>query len=262
MRAHWRIGKLFPLDRQATILAWIVPPKYRYPAALRVCRLRGLLRGFTGGNARLTEAFLLDLWLRKLTTFGAFPIPTRLIEAKVLGCIRAGEPVLFCSTHLPLYDIPLRVIIELGYDPWIVADRGNIIQNAGMIVPGLEQTAKTIPANLWSLTRLRTVLRSGGVAAYLADAEVGSPLSRAPMSVAASTGARIVFYRATRLPDGVIEVSFLEPPFANPRDDLEIAANLDALRRENNRIYAELGLPGVIPSVSHPVSARGQRRIS
>jgi hypothetical protein len=237
------LGSLIALRRRARIVALLVPKRYWYRTAVGVSRLHARLTGVAGGNRALTEAILLDNWLQELTFSGSYPIPWR--AAKIDGLKREDSTrgVLYCWTHLPLFSMPLHASIEMGYPtPLIVADPGNIFGEGEFMVPGQTKRAKAIPASLHVLMRVRTILNEGGAVAYLADAELGGPISSNILRIAAQTGSRLVFQWAERQPNGVIDIYFIDPPRPRNESEEDIELNLEFLRVENRRILSSLGL--------------------
>jgi hypothetical protein len=197
-----------------------------------------------GGNRPLTEAIVLDSWLRELTFSGAYPIPWRPVN---LDGIDRGDKrgVLYCWTHLPLFSIPMYAWMEMGYEPpLVVADPGNICGENEFMVPGKTQRARAIVANLHVLMKIRTVLHEGGSVACLADAELGGRVTSNVLRIAGQTGARVVFQWAERQADGTMDIYFINPPRPLNESEEDIEVNLEFLRVENRRILDSLGLEG------------------
>jgi hypothetical protein len=238
-----KIGRWITLRRQARIVALLLPARHWYRAAIHASRLHARLTATLGGGDRmLTEAVLLDNWLQELTFSGEYPIPWRAVEKEVLNRIDPGRGVLYCWTHLPLFDMALRAFIEMGYQtPLIVADPGRIFGDNELVVPGLAKRCRTIPVSPYVLTKLRTVLRRGGSVACLADPVLGGPISANILRLAGRVGARVVFFWAERRPDGVIDVYFIEAPRPYCESEEDIEVNMEFLRRENRRILDGIG---------------------
>jgi lauroyl/myristoyl acyltransferase len=207
-----------------------------------MARLHGRLTGGHGGNAALTEALMLDHWMRELTRFGEFPIPYVLHGRERIEQARAEGPVVYCWTHLPLTEIPLRALVDSGLDaPVVVSDPGNITPEGNFRVFGSAKRMGTILANRQSMVRMRNVLREGTSVVCLADAYLGAPLLRHPLSVAGNVGATVLFQWAERKPDGMLEVTFREAPHPKCENEAAIDANLEFLRVENRRVLQGLG---------------------
>jgi hypothetical protein len=147
-----------------------------------------------GGNRALTEAMMRDHWLRELTFHGAFPVPWRLQGRDVLDRYCVPGPVLYCTTHIPLGEVPLRVVIELGYPtPLPFADPGRIVGQDQYVVAGLAGSIPALPVSGYSLARMRTLLREGRSVVFLADSEFGGELSANPLRLAARLGIPVIF---------------------------------------------------------------------
>lgn len=240
-----QIGRLIPLRRQARIVALVLPARYWYRAAIRVSSLHARVTAMLGGGDRmLTEAMLLDNWLQEMTFCGEYPIPWRGAEIEGLNHSEPGRGVLYCGTHLPLFDVPLRALLEMGHEPpLIVADPGRIFGENELVVPGLKQRCRTIPVSPYVLMRIRTELRDGGSVGCLADVVLGAPISSNILRLAGRVGARVVFNWAERQPDGVIDIHFVEAPRPYCESEEDIEVNMEFLRRENRRILD--GLEGL-----------------
>jgi hypothetical protein len=239
------LSRGIPLHRQARIVALFVPNRHWYRTAVYISQLHARVTGAMGGNRPLTEAIVLDSWLRELTFSGAYPIPWRAMR---VDGIEKGDPkrgVLYCWTHLPLFSIPMYAWIEMGYEtPLVVADPGNICGENEFIVPGKTKRARAIPASRNVLMRIRTVLQEGGAVACLADAELGGPVSSNVLRIAGQTGARVVFQWAERQPDGMMNISIINAPRPLNESEEDIEVNLEFLQVENRRILNLLGLEG------------------
>jgi hypothetical protein len=196
-----------------------------------------------GGNRVLTEAVVLDSWLRELTFLGAYPIPWRLVKGDGIG---SGDPqrgILYCWTHMPLSSMPLHAWIEMGYEPPpVVADPGHIFGESEFMVPGQTKRARAISTSQHVLMRIRTVLREGGAVACFADAELGGPMSSYALRIARQAGARVVFQWADLRPDGVIDIYIINAPRPLNESEEDIEVNMEFLRVENRRILGSLGV--------------------
>jgi len=238
-------ARWMPLHRQVRITAWFVPQRHWYKAAIYASRLHaGLTSKLLGGNRALTEAVMLDNWLRELTFLGPYPIPWRDAQTAAL---RHGNPekgVLYCWTHLPLSNLPLRAGIDMGHEPpLVIADPGQIVEEDRLLVPGLAKRYTAIAVSPNVLMRIRTVLRDGGAVACLADAEMGGPLSSHILRLAGRVGVRVIFQWAERQPDGMIDIYFVEAPRPYCKTEEDIEVNMEFLRRERRRILDGLGFP-------------------
>jgi hypothetical protein len=243
VRAIKTLGSWITLRRQVRIVARFVPSRHWYRAAVSISQLHARLAGAMGGNRVLTEAVVLDGWLRELTFLGAYPIPWRLAKGDGLG---SGDPqrgILYCWTHMPLCSIPLYASVEMGYEPPpVVADPGHIVGDNEFMVPGQTKRARAIPTTQHVLMRIRTVLREGGAVACFADAEIGGPMSSYALRIARQAGARVVFQWAERRPDGVMDVYIINAPRPLNESEEDIEVNMEFLRVENRRILDSLGL--------------------
>jgi hypothetical protein len=241
-------SSLLPLSRQARLAAWILPNRYWYRFALSASRVHGKLKTRAGGNGVLTEALMLDNWMRALTFSGAYPIPLRLDQIEAFKQVDPGRGILYCWTHLPLMEIPLRALWELGQPAdLIVADAGRIVEGNKFVIPGLKSRNRAIPADRHAFTRVRTALKEGKSVACLADSELFSPSSSQILRVAGMANAFVIFTWAERQPDGTLKVIFTPAPNPLCKDDEEIRQNLELLQTMNRKILQELGISAEPP---------------
>ena len=232
-----------PLRRRAQWVARLVPRSSWYRVALSASRVQARITARMGGNGELTEAVMLDHWLHELTLCGAFPIPWRRADVSALERVDGKTGVLYCWTHVPLSDMPLRAFLEMGHEaPWAVAEEGNIVERGEFIVPGLAQRVRAIAADRYMLLKMRTVLRRGGSVAYMADPELGGPISGRALRLVGRLGARVIFQWAERREDGVIDIWFVDAPQPFCESDEAIEENLEFLRVANRRVLGALGV--------------------
>src|ERR1700754_439650 len=236
-------SRLFPLSRQARLAAWILPKRYWYGFALFASRVHGKVKARTGGNGVLTEALMLDNWMRALTFSGAYPIPLRPDNIEALKQQIQGRGVLYCWTHLSLMEIPLSALYNLGQPvDLIVAHPGRIIDGDEFVIPGVQARGKAIPADRYTFTRVRTALKEGKSVACLADPELLGPSSPQILRVAGMADAFVVFTWAERQPDGTLKVIFMPAPHPLGKTDEENDENLNFLQVKNKKALEHLGI--------------------
>jgi hypothetical protein len=151
---------------------------------------------------------------------------------------------LYCWIHEPLVEFLLLPFLELGNpEPMIVADRGRIVDGDRFMVTGTKLRLMAIPADRYALGRAKRSLQEGMSVVCLADAYIGGRLYAYVLQLAGRVGARVVFSWATRRPDGVIEVTFMNAPRPYCETDEAVRENLAFLRAAQQRALAALGLP-------------------
>jgi hypothetical protein len=233
----------FPLSRQARLVTWILPNRYWYRFALLVSHVHGKLKTKAGGNGVLTEALMLENWMTALTFFGAYPIPLRSDQIEPLRQKASGRGILYCWTHLPLMEIPITALYNLGQPvDLVVADPGRIVDGNVFVIPSLRARTRAIPADRHVLTRVRTALKKGESVACLADSELLGSSSSQILRVAGMSNAFVVFTWAERHPDGTLNVTFMEAPNPLCKTDEEISQNLEFLQTRNRKALEELGV--------------------
>jgi len=235
------LKRVMPLSRQAGIAAAVLPARLRFRFDLAVSRLQGRLMGLLGSNPTLTEAMMLDHWVRELSYRGGFPIPWRLHGRDVLDKYNGLRPALLYSLHAPLCEMPLRVLMELGYPvPTPLADPGRIVDQDKLLVPGMETRIPSLPATDSPLVRARTLLRRGQGVACLADRSFGGSLYANPMRLAARLKVPVIFSWAELGPDGVVDVTFQALPYPLCETEKAIAQNLIFLGEMRDRLLRSL----------------------
>ena len=236
------IASLIPLSRRARIVSALLPARHWYGFAVFASSLHRKLGPRVGDSGPLTEALMLDNWLRALTFYGEFPIPWQPGQVEILAQNKPGHGVLYCWTHVPLIEIPLRALLDLGYSlDYVVADPGKIVDGDQFVVPGLRQRVTAISADKRVLTKVRTALNQGKSVACLADTEIFGPLSSQALRVAGMVNAFVIFQWAEQLLDGSIQVTFIPAPHPFCSNDAEIQENLEFLRVMNRKTLTSLG---------------------
>jgi len=237
------LASLLNLQKQVRLLTIVLPSRYWYPAALKICKLQGALNGLLGGNRVLTEAVMLDHWLWELTVVGPFPIPWTLKGSEVIAVPNEKVGSICCWIHEPLVEFPLRPWVEGGYpDLTVVADQGRIVDLDQLLVAGLQKRLTAIPANRYALGRARRTLQEGMPIVCLADTHMGGPLIPLVLQLAGRVGARVMFQWAVRHPDGTIEVTFINAPRPYCENEEAVQENLAFLRAAQKRALDRLGL--------------------
>ena len=195
-----------------------------------------------GGNGPLTEALMLDNWIRALTFSGEYPIPWVPGDLNILNAPPSTRGILYCWTHLPLVEMPLRTLLDMGHTlDFIVADPGKIVNGDEFIVPGLKTRVKALSADRRVLIKVRSALAQGKSVACLADAEIFGPLSSQVLQVAGKVGAFVIFQWAERQPDDTLKVNFVPAPYPHCETAEQIEQNLEFLYARNTRTLQELG---------------------
>ena len=215
-----------------------------------MAKLRGSLAGMHGGNRALTEAILLDTWIRELTLCGAFPIPIRTVGTEVLQAAKEHGRVLFFWQHLPLCSLPLGPILDaMGEASPVVAHPGHVVGDDRFLIPGRKETAPALSLERPVLTRMRTLLLSGKAVSCLADDFMGGTFSDYALRIAGKTGSRVMLQWAERHPDGSLDVLFRWAPRPECESKEAIAENMEFLRQVRERVLAELGWTSDLPGL-------------
>ncbi len=240
-----RLATHLPLNRQAALVARLLPAVLWYRAALSIARAQGRLVERMGGNRALTTELMLDHWLRELSFSGPYKIPYRSHGLEV--CLTPG-PKLFSWTHLPLTEVPMRLYLEGGGAAVaVVSDQGKIVGDNEFQVFGWPERMAALPADNHLLSRVMRTLRAGKSVVFLADPYLGGPMSDVPVRLAGRLGVPLVFQWTELAADGTLEVTYREAPFLYSKTEEEVQANLAFLTEARNRTLLRLGW-GVLPS--------------
>lgn len=240
-----RAATHLPLKRQAALVSTVLPARLWFRAALTISRAQGKLVQRMGGNGALTAALMFDHWLRELSFYGGYPLPYRSRGLEV--CLTPG-PKLFCWTHLPLTEIPMRVYLERGGAPVaVVSDPGKIVGENEFQVFGWPTRMEALPADSHLLSRVKTTLRAGKSVVFLADHYLGGPMSEVPLRLAAKLRVPLVLQWAELTPQGSLEITYREAPHPFSETEAEIAENIAFLKDARDHTLTALGW-GVMPS--------------
>lgn len=245
VRVLKQVATHLPLRRQAVLVSRCLPRTAWYRTALGISRAQGRLVTRMGGNGELTAALMLDHWLRELSFCGEYPFPHHSVGLEV--CLTPG-PKLFCWTHLPLTEVPMRVYLEGGGAPVaVVSDPGKIVGKNQFQVFGWPVRMEALPADSHLLSRVKTTLRGGKSVVFLADHYLGGPMSDVPLRLAAKLHVPLVLQWAELAADGTIEITYREAPHPYSLTEAELAENLAFLKCARDRALEALGW-GVVPS--------------
>ena len=237
-----------PPRRQARLLAWVLPNHLWYRGALRITQLQGALVGLFGGNRKLTEAVMLDHWLYELTAIGPFPIPYVLHGIDVIQAADPAIGTVYSWIHEPLVEIPMQAFLAHRHSEGIViADDGRIGEDGQYMVIGTGVRLTAVPANRYALSRANRALSEGSSVVCLADGYLGGPLMPYLMQLAGRVGARVVFHWATLLPDGTIDITFVNAPRPYCENEEAVNENLTFLKAAQQRMLRSIGIPESLP---------------
>jgi hypothetical protein len=237
------LKRLMPLSRQARMAAAVLPSGVQFRCALAMSRLQGYVMGSLGSNPVLTEAMMRDHWVRELSFWGGFPIPWRLHGRDVLDHYNGLGPILYYTLHAPLCEMPLRVVMELGYPvPIPLADPGRLVEQDKLLVPGMETRIPSLSVTDSPLLRVRTLLRRGQGVVCLADRCFAGAFYTNPMRLTARLGVPVIFSWAELGPDGVVDVTFQPVPYPLCETEKAIAQNLSFLEEIRDRLLRSLGV--------------------
>jgi lauroyl/myristoyl acyltransferase len=224
---------------------------------LRVSRVADfLLRPVIGltpyrldARRRVIAAWAMNTWLIQLAALDrAFPIRIRSVGADAVHEAKTNaQGMVICSVHLPLINLILRPLVDLGLPPTaVVADQAALVEGKSALwgtldgLPGLATDANV-------LLKVRNILRRGGSVAALIDTNLGDNLNPNMFRLVRSVGARVVFALAELLPSGEIQIEYFAPPDPFCRSNESVLANLQVLQSKIDHVLKTPARPRVVP---------------
>jgi hypothetical protein len=234
-RRLWYLVVENPLRFRTLMIVKLLPRDKWYSAALSFSRFEAFVERLIRKKDRRGTAYRLRSWIKDLTTFGAFPIPLRVIGMDIIKASRQnGRGLLLCSSHIPLHEMFLLALVNAGFSvDIIVAGAQNLLDTGRFQILGAIGSMPAVPAGSTALLHLRTKLRSGGLAISLLDSEIGGPLSGNLLRLAGKVSATVVFWSVSLTPDFIIEIRVESPPY--PECDTEEAIRQNLAFAEDQR---------------------------
>lgn len=233
MKHYYRLrNSLLDLPRRSIVLFVITffPPEQWYWKAWYLTRLLARTKKVSAdinrGSFGIIHAFVLDGVLALLTeTNTPFFIPVRIKGIENIKSINP-EGKIICSLHLPLYHVALAVLDKESSMPvYSVKGLNNEMKEAGMTeapVWGRTERIKIIPTGHMSLIKARDRLGEGALVATLADVLLGYDVFPGMFQLSLILNIPLYYYLVELLPDGYMEVSFIEPsPVEVPGQEVE-----------------------------------------
>ncbi len=227
MQAFERAGVAYLRRFRARALATLVSRRHWYRAALLVSRLEALIEPALAlkTSARGTAARL-QSWIKDLSRLGAFPVPLRDRGlALVAEATANGSGVLFCSTHVPLNDMLLRVLASAGY-PCLTVSHPDSLTGGRYPIPASQESVEAVVAGPTAFLGVRRVLRRGDSVFHLLDENVNAPLHDNAFRFVAKTRMPVLFWSVELAADGAIEVRIEKYPAPLCESEDAIRANV------------------------------------
>lgn len=236
-------ARLVSTKRRVRLLAAIVPARHWFRAAIWMSRWHARITCAVGkSRPGIKEAYLRDDWLYELSRLGPFPVPMQVSGAESLQVTASDRRgIVLCATHIPLIMSVIRAAILTGHKPdLIVAAPHNIRLENNQIQPtGMSEGVPAVPPGPNALLRIRTILRRKGLIACTLDGHVDGP-SPDLLMLAGRLGARVVIYRTSLTPNGIVNVSFQNAPYPFCDSEEAIEANMRAIQEDERRVFASL----------------------
>jgi hypothetical protein len=176
-------------------------------------------------SARGTAARL-QSWIKDLTKIGPFPIPLRSEGiALVAEATAGGSGVMFCSTHVPLNDMLLRVLADAGYT-CVTVSHPDSVTDGRYPIPGASDSVDAVIAGPKAFLGIRRVLRAGDSVFHLLDENVDGPLHDNAFRFIGKTSVPTLFWSVELSNDGTIDLRIETFPEPSCKSDESIEANV------------------------------------
>lgn len=221
-------------------IAFVVPERLWYPTVFLISRLQALLLGAVIGltpyrrdaRRRMILGWLMHAWLRELVVFGRpFPIPLR-TKGKEAVLEAAANPngMVICSVHLPLVNLILRGLVDMGRAPTAVVSGMTVLRNGESPLWGMREGLPVINTDGYVLNKVRHVLQRGGSVFALVDTSQYRSLNPNMLRLVRAVRGQVVFAITELQENGDIQVEFFAPPDPFCSSEMTIEDNLTALR--------------------------------
>lgn len=210
------LRKITPKIRHFAVgtIAHLLSDSQWYAAAFKITRfLTASVTPFVGESAH-RDSWMLHFWVRDLLRYKRhFPIPIRGIGVEAVFEAKTNpKGMVVVSVHLPLANLVLRYLEEVGCRPDAVLAHGDLLIDGRLNLGGTVEGVPGLATDGNVLLRVRNILRRGGVVAGMIDTELGAPLNTNMLCLVGSVGARLVFSLAELGKDGEIVARFYTPP--------------------------------------------------
>lgn len=222
----------------------LLPRRWWYPALWRISRVQAVLMrpiirctSYRSDHKRAVPvAWILNYWISRLASArGAFTMPIRVKGSELIrDLFRNPTGAAVCSAHVPLLDLCLQSLMDMGCPPAAVIAGPKVLVDSWFPVLG-KPALPGLPMDLGVLLKVRTVLRNGGFVAALVDLDVGT-YSPNLFRVVRLTGAKVVFVIPELRPNGDIDVEFFLPPDPSCQSEQSIDLNLQVLGSRIDRV--------------------------
>ena len=152
------------------------------------------------------------------------------------------QGILYCTTHLPLMEVGIKVLIENGY-PIEVAIAANPSEQMTISIMGLAEKFPAMKTGPHVLLKTKSLLSKGSSVYVLIDRLELNDVSPNSMKICRISAAKTVFVFTKLDKKGVIQCWLEEAPFPNCATDGEIQENLEYLKRTSLEIMRTYNQP-------------------
>ena len=174
----------------------------------------------------------MNTWLGDLVSLQRpFPIPIKTKGADVVFDACANpKGMVICSVHLPLVNLILLPLVDMGHPPTAVVSGKTELINQKSPLWGRGDGLPAVVRSRNVLLKVRTILRHGGSVAALVDGGLGGSINPNMFRMIRLTEAQLVFVIPELQPNGEVLIEYFAPPDPFCNTDESILANLEALQ--------------------------------
>ncbi len=165
-----------------------------------------------------------------------FHIPSTLTGEQYLGGYENG--IIICTVHLPLIKVGVANLMNNGF-VIDAAIAGKPTDDGFMSVWGSLVRIPVIVADVNSLIRVKSLLQNNKSIGLMVDSFFQKPISPNIFRLASKIGAKVVFLYAYLREDGLIETTIELPPYPFSRNEVEVEANINAIKNGLNSVLGK-----------------------
>lgn len=218
------------VSRLCAIIVLLTPPSYWYTLTFRTYQFSTHLNFMFKNESENFEHIRLKLFYRMATllkrTDVAFHVPYQFNSNQV-----SNHPgVLYCSMHLPLIEVAIKVLIENNYGIE-AAIAAKTSKDLTISILGMAEKFPAIKVGPNTLLKTKSILTKGSSVIVLVDRLALDDLSPNSMKICRLSSAKVVFVFTKLEKHGVIHCWLEEAPFPYCNNNLEIQENLEYLKR-------------------------------
>ncbi len=222
-------------QRLCATIVLLTPPSCWYMLTFRTYQFSKYLKFLFKNEAENFERIRLKLFKRMLILLERTKVTFHVPYEFNSNQIRINSGTLYCTTHLPLMEIGIKLMIENGY-PIEVAIAANPSEQMTISIFGMAVEFPAMKTGPYVLLKTKSILSKGSSVIVMVDRSGVNDLSPNSMKICRISAAKTVFVFTKLDKKGVIQCWLEEAPFPNCATDGEIQENLEYLKRTSLEI--------------------------